>query len=150
MGWEQLLAWVTGRVDEQLRLRVDYLVAENRILRGQVEGRLRLTDDERITLATIGKKLGRQALDQIASIVTPETILAWHRKLVAAKFDTSKTRATRTVGRPPTDPALVELILRMATENPTWGYRRIAGELAKLEINVSHCAAPLKCPRSER
>ncbi|GIW76468.1 MAG: hypothetical protein KatS3mg104_1531 [Phycisphaerae bacterium] len=137
MGWERLLAWVTGRVDEQLRLRVEYLVAENRILRGQVDGRLRLTDDERITLATIGKKMGKAALEQIASIVTPETILAWHRKLVAAKFDTSKTRA-KPIGRPPIDPAIVELILRMATESPTWGYRRITGELAKLDIQISH------------
>jgi hypothetical protein len=88
MGWEQLLAWVTGRVDEQLQQRVDDLVAENRILRGPFEGRLRLTDEQRITLATIGKKLGTAALEQVASIVTPETILAWHRKPVAAKFDT--------------------------------------------------------------
>ena len=113
-------------------------MAENRILRSQLEGRLLLTDEQRITLAIIGKKLGRAALDQIASIVTPETILGWHRKLVAAKFDMSKSRKMKPVGQPPTEPAVAQQILRMAKDNPMWGYRRIAGELAKLGIPISH------------
>src|SRR5262249_45988595 len=108
MGWEKLLTFVSGRIDEELRLKVEYLVAENRILRSQIEGRLRLTDEQRMTLATIGKKLGRAALEQVASIVTPETILGWHRKLCAAKFDTSKSRKPAVVGRPPTDQAVVD------------------------------------------
>ena len=138
MGWEQLLAWVSGKVDEQLRLRIEYLVAENRILRSQLDVRVRLNDEQRITLATIGKKLGRAALEQIASIVTPETILGWHRKLIAAKFDASKIRATKPMGRPPIDPATVEQVLRLAKENPTWGYRRITGVLAPIGTNISH------------
>jgi hypothetical protein len=127
MGWEQLLGWVSGKVDEQLRLKVEYLAAENRILRDQIPGRLRLTDGQRITLATIGAKLGKAALEQIASIVTPETILGWHRKLVAQKFDTSNPRKAKAVGRPCIDSAVVDLVLRLARENPTWGYLRIAG-----------------------
>src|SRR5437773_6255532 len=111
MAWDKLLACVSGKIDHEQRPKIEYLVAENRILRSQVEGRLRVTDDQRITLATIAKKLGRAALEQIASIVTPETILRWHRKLVAKKFDTSKSRATKAVGRPPTEPAVVEQIL---------------------------------------
>jgi len=79
MAWDKLLACVSGKLDQELRMRIEYLVAENRILRSQLEGRLRLTDEQRITLATIGKQLGRAALEQIASIVTPETILSWHR-----------------------------------------------------------------------
>ena len=69
-----------------------YLVAENRILRAHVQGRVNLTDGERRTLAQIGKRLGRQALAEVASIVQPETILAWHRRLVARKFDGSTKR----------------------------------------------------------
>ncbi|MDP9175380.1 MAG: hypothetical protein M3O30_16180 [Planctomycetota bacterium] len=132
MGWEQLLAWVSGKVDEQLRLKVEYLAAENSILRDQIPGRPRLTDGQRITLATIGMKLGREALEAVACIVTPETILGWHRKLVAGKFDTSDRRKPRAIGRPPVDAAIVELVVRLSRENPTWGYLRVAGALAEL------------------
>ena len=91
-------------------------MAENRILRSHAPGRLRLTDPERITLSKLGKKLGRKALSEIATVVRPETILGWHRKLVARKFDGTKQR--RGMGRPPIESAVEALILRMARENP--------------------------------
>jgi transposase InsO family protein len=138
MGWEQLLAWVSGKVDDQLHLKVEYLAVENRILRDQIPGRPKLTDGQRITLATIGKKMGREALEAVACIVTPDTILRWHRELVAAKFDSTACRKAKSVGRPPTDAAVVDLVLRMARENPTWGYRRITGALAALDHVLSH------------
>ena len=75
MDWKKRLAYITGSVDEELLLRNEYLAAENRILRNQIKGRLRLTDGERKTLAEIGKKLGRKALEGLANIVTPDTIL---------------------------------------------------------------------------
>ncbi len=83
MSWTKLLANVTGSVDEELRLRNEYLVTENRILRSKIKGQLRLKDEERRQLATIGKQLGRKALEAIATIVKPDTILRWHAKLVA-------------------------------------------------------------------
>ena len=92
MDWKKLLAYISGSVDEDLLLRNEYLVTENRILLAQITGRLRLTDGERKTLAKIGKKLGKKALEEVANIVKPETILAWHRRLVAKKFDGSKKR----------------------------------------------------------
>jgi len=98
MDWKMLLACITGAVEEELLLRNEYLVTENRIWRHQIRGRLPLTDAERQTLAEIGKKLGKQALEEIATIVKPDTILAWHRKPVAQKFDGSKQR--KSVGRP--------------------------------------------------
>jgi hypothetical protein len=107
MGWEKLLAWVAGKVDDELQAKIEYLVAENRILRDQVNGLPRFTDAQRITLATVGAKIGKAALEQVACIVTPDTILRWHRQLVADIFDTSDTRKPRGVGRPATDPALV-------------------------------------------
>src|SRR5437667_5080342 len=77
MNWKRMLAYVTSSVDEELLARNEYLVTENRILRNQVKGRIRLTDPQRISLAKIAKRLGRKALGEIAQIVRPETILAY-------------------------------------------------------------------------
>jgi putative transposase len=135
MDWKQLLAYITGTVDQELLLRNEYLVTENRMLRNQITGRVRLTDGERKTLAEIGQKLGKQALKEVAKIVTPNTILAWHRKLVAQKYDGSQQR--QSPGRPKIDPELETLIVRMARDNRSWGYDRIVGALANLGYTVS-------------
>lgn len=92
MDWKHLLAYLTGTVDQELLVRNEYLVTENRILRDQITGRVRLSDGERKALAEIAQKLGKQALEEVARLVTPATLLAWHRKLVAQKFDGSKHR----------------------------------------------------------
>jgi putative transposase len=117
MDWKQLLAYITGSVDQELLLRNEYLVTENRILRQQLTGRVQLTDVERRSLAEVGKQLGKGALEEVATIVTPETILAWHRKFVAKKFDGSKQR--KAPGRPKIDQELEALVVRMAQENRT-------------------------------
>lgn len=135
MNWKTMLAYVTGSVDEELLRRNEYLVAENRILRAHVPGRVKLSDGDRWTLAEIGKRLGRQALAEVASIVRPETILAWHRRLVASKFDGSKKRTYP--GRPSVNREIEQLIVRFATENRGWGYDRIAGALANLGYTLS-------------
>src|SRR5271156_6872737 len=85
--WARLLAYVTGLVNQRLLLQNEYLAAENRILRAQLPKRLRLTDPQRCTLAEIGKRLGRKALEQVACVVKPETILGWYRRLIAQKLD---------------------------------------------------------------
>ena len=79
MDWKTMLSYISGSVDEELLLRNEYLVAENRILRNQLQGRLRLTDGERRSLAEFGKRLGKQALDEVASIVNPDTIFLSRR-----------------------------------------------------------------------
>ena len=135
MDWKSFLAYITGSVDQELLVRNAYLVTENRVLRHQIKGRVRLTDGERKTLAEIGKQLSKQALAEVATIVTPETILAWHRKLVAQKFDGSPQR--KALGRPKVDKALEDLVIRMAQENRSWGYDRIAGALAHLGYSIS-------------
>jgi putative transposase len=122
VDWKHLLAYITGTVDQELRVRNEYLVTENRILRQQIEGRVHLSDGERKTLAEIGKKLGKQALEEVASIVKPDTILAWHRRLVVKKFDGSQQR--KAPGRPMIDQEVEALIVRMAKENRSWGYDR--------------------------
>ena len=135
MDWKHLLAYITGTVDQELLVRNEYLVTENRILRTQIKGRLRLSDGERQALAEIGQKLGKQALKEVATIVKPNTILAWHRKLVARKFDGSRQR--KAPGRPTIDQEVVALVVRMATENRSWGYDRIVGALANLGYTIS-------------
>lgn len=130
MDWKRMLAYITGSVDQELLQRNDYLATENRILRNQLKGRLRLTDQERISLAERGRRLGRKALEEVAQIVRPETILGWHRKLVAKKFDGSKNRSTP--GRPPTPQSLEDLVLEMARDNRSWGYKRMVGALGNL------------------
>jgi len=130
-----LLAYVTGLVNRELQLQVEYLVAENRILRAHAPARLRLSDAERSTLAEIGKRLGRKGLAKVAQVAKPETILGWFRKLVAQNFDGSKHRSYP--GRPRIDAEVEGLILQMATENSGWGYDRIAGALANLGHEVS-------------
>jgi transposase InsO family protein len=135
MNWKQLLAYITGTVDQGLLLRNEYLVTENRILRNQITGRLRLTDGERKALAELGQKLGKQALKDVTTIVKPDTILGWHRKLVAQKFDGSPQR--KAPGRPRIDPELEALIVRIAQENRSWGYDRIVGALANMGLTVS-------------
>ena len=129
MDWKHLLAYITGTVDQELLLRNAYLVTENRILRNQIKGRVRLSDGERKALAEIGKNLGKQALAEVASIVTPDTILAWHRKLVAQKFDGSQQR--KALGRPKIDTELEALVVRMARGRIARGlrsHRRRPGE----------------------
>jgi putative transposase len=115
----RLLAYVTRMVSRQLLLQNEYLIAENRVLRSHLPARLPLTNSQRMPLAEIGKRLGRKGLSQIASIVKPETILAWYRKLIAQKFDGSKHR--NYPGRPRTSREMTELVLRMARENRTLG-----------------------------
>src|SRR5262249_2836436 len=135
MDWKHLLAYITGTVDQALLLRNQYLVTENRMLRNQIKGNIRLSDSERKTLAEIAQPLGKQALAEVATIVKPDTILGWHRKLVAQKCDGSAQR--KAPGRPQVDPELEALIVRMAQENRSWGYDRIVGALANLGLTVS-------------
>jgi hypothetical protein len=131
-----LLATFAGWVTRRQSQVIDYLIEENRVLKEQLESggrRLRLTDDQRRRLAAKGKPLGKKVLRQIATIVTPDTILAWHRKLIAAKW----TYARQGVGRPGVMKEIRELIVRMAEENPSWGYARIQGQLKHLNHRVA-------------
>src|SRR5246500_489280 len=130
MPWALILACVAGTVDLELLARNEYLAAENRILKAQLKGRLKLSDAERAMLGEIGHRLGRKVLGEVANVARPDTILAWYRKLVARKFDRSKAR--RSPGRARISREVEQLIVRMAEENRDWGYDRIAGALANL------------------
>ena len=119
MYWARILAYVTGTVDQELLGRNEYLAAENRIMKAQLKGRLKLSDAEREALGEIGHRLGSKVLADVATIAQPDTILGWYRKLVACKFDGS---ARRGPGRPRVKREVEQLIIRMASENRDWGY----------------------------
>ncbi len=134
-----LLATFAGWVTRDHAQVIAYLVEENRVLKEQMEGRrLRLTDAQRSLLAAKGKALGRTMLERIATIVTPDTIMRWHKRLIAAKWSYPSTR----VGRPGIMKLIRSLIVRMATHNSGWGYRRIQGELQKLHHRVARSTHP--------
>jgi hypothetical protein len=116
-----LLLTLAGWVNRHQQQVIEYLVEENQVLKRQLKGRrLRLTDDQRRRLAAKGRRLGRRVLRQVATIVTPDTILRWRRKLIARKW----TFEPKPLGRPGIMKELSALIVRMATENPGWGYTR--------------------------
>jgi hypothetical protein len=109
-----LLVALGGWVNQQQREVIDYLQAENRVLREQLGARrLRFTDDQRIRLAAKAKNLGRRALREIGTIVSPDTLLAWHRHLIARKYDGHR----RGSGRPPVAAEVRALVVRMARES---------------------------------
>jgi hypothetical protein len=116
---------LAGWFNQYQRDVIDYLEEENRVLREQLGNeRLRLKDDQRRRLAVKAKNLGERVLQELKTLVTLQTLLAWHRKLRARKYDGSKRRGR---GRPPTQDAIHRLMVRTATENRDWGYRRIQG-----------------------
>ena len=135
MDWVRILAYITGTVDQELLLRNEYLAAENRILKAQLKTPLRLSDAERMTLAEIAHRLGRKALEDVANVVKPDTLLGWYRRLIARKFDGSKSR--RYPGRPRIDDEIEQWVVRMAKENSDWGYDRIVGAMANLGYRLS-------------
>src|SRR3981081_2266300 len=134
MNWARILAFVTGIVDKELLARSEYLVAENRILKAQLKGQLKLSDAERATLGELVHRWGRKVLGEVANVAQPDTILAWYRNLVSPKFDGSTAR--RSPGRPPIKLEGEKVIGRMAEEKRDWGYDRIAGALANLGHKV--------------
>ncbi len=118
-----LAAWV-HREQQEL---IEYLRCENQVLKEKLgKQRILLNDDQRRRLAVKGKVLGRKRLAEIGTLFSPDTILRWHRLLVARKWDYAHKRHA-TVGRPPVSGEVEELVLRMAHENPTWGYDRLQG-----------------------
>src|SRR5262252_2114300 len=127
---QMVLGVVTGWLDRREREAIAYLIEENRPLRRQLGvHRLRLTDDDRRGPAARAYRVGRATLRGIATIATPDTLLRWHRQLIARKWTYARKAGRRGV--------LLEirrLVVRMATDNPTWGYTRIQGALK----NVGH------------
>jgi transposase InsO family protein len=148
-----LLTALLGWLEREQRDVIAFLREENRVLKAQLAGRrLHLNDGQRRRLAVLGQRLGRAVLREVATLVTPDTILRWHRELIARKWTYTRQRP----GRPGVIAEIRRLVLRMATENPGWGYTRIQGALKNVGHRVarSTIAAILKAegipPSSER
>src|SRR5262245_6527690 len=125
-----LVVPLAGWMNQHQQHVIHYLMEENRVLREQIgDRRMRFTDDQRRRLAATAKGLGRKLLKEVATIVAPETLLTCHRKLIAKKYDGS---ANRWPGRPQTADEITALVIRMAEENRSWGYRRIQGALSNI------------------
>ena len=125
-----LMLLFAGWVNRHQQDVIEYLQEENRALREQLGGkRLRFTDPQRRRLAIKAKAVGWKGLFGLDTLVTPDTLLRWHRQLIARKYDGSKSRKP---GRPKTAVEIEKLIVRMARDNPRWGYTRIRGALYNL------------------
>jgi hypothetical protein len=126
--WHLLLTILAGLINRQQQQVIEYLRTENQVLK-ETHGkkRIRLNDDQRRRLAVKGKILGRKVLGEIGAAFSPDTILRWHRQLIAEKRDYSDRRKSH--GRPRVDPEVIELVLRIAGDNSSWGYDRIQGAL---------------------
>src|SRR6266481_3680697 len=127
---------VAGWMSRHQQEVISYLIEENHVLREQMGNRrLKFNDDQRRRLAAKAKKLARKTLGQVATIAAPETLLTWHRNLIGRKHAGSPRQPR---GRPPTHPEIAALVVRMAEENRSWGYRRIQGALASLGHDLGH------------
>ena len=134
--WHLLVLALSALISHEQERVIAYLITENQVLREKLgKGRILLNDDQRRRLAVKGKVLGRKALFELATIVTPDTILRWHRQLVALKWDYSERR--KSVGRPRIREIIVNLIVRMASDNGDWGYTHIQGALKNLGYHIS-------------
>ena len=133
-----VLISLAGWMNQQQQFAIDYLREENRVLREQLGGRrVRLNDDQRRRLAAKAKRLGRRILEEVAGLVTPDTLMEWHRRLIAQKYDGSGNRGP---GRPPSAAEIQSLVVRMAEQNRGWGYRRILGALSNLGYQIARGA----------
>jgi hypothetical protein len=126
-----LIAMVAGWINRHQQHVIASLREENRVLKAQRgQRRLWLTDTQRRRLAALAHPLGRKRLKDLATLATPKTLMRWYHRLIAEKFDGSKTR--KALGRPRVPEEVEQLVVRLAEENPTWGYRRLQGALANL------------------
>ena len=132
---QYLVATLALWLNRQQQEVIDYLVAENRLLKAKLGGRkIHFSDAERRRLAIRAKVVGRKVLSQLETLVAPDTLLRWHRELVAQKWNFVHRRGA---GRPRTKDQIAALIVRMATDNPSWGYTRILGALRNVGFKVS-------------
>lgn len=134
--WQLMVIFLASWINRQQQEVIEYLRTENQVLKEKLgKKRILLNDDQRRRLAVKGKILGRKVLDNVGTLFTPDTILRWHRQLIASKWDYSDRK--NKIGRPPIRQVIVDLTLQFAKENPSWGCDRIQGELSKVGYPIS-------------
>ena len=136
LPWHLMVTIVAGAVNQEQQRVIDYLQAENQVLREKLGKKsILLIDDQRRRIAVKAKVLDRKVFGQVSCIAIPDSILRWHRKLVAAKWDYTARRKTSVRPRIPEE--ATKLILKFAHEKPSWGYERIQGALANIGPTIS-------------
>jgi putative transposase len=134
--WQLVLVSLASWINREQQSRIEYLQTEVAVLKEYIgQKRILLNDDQRRRLAVKGKMLGRKTHEEIGSLFTLDTILRWHRQLVAKKWDYSGRKANKP-GRPRIRQVIVDLTVKFARENPTWGFDRIQGELRKVDYKI--------------
>ena len=134
LPFQLVLLMFAGWVNRHQLDVIEYLREENRVLKARLGGRrIRFTDVERRRLARKAQALGRKVLNELETLVTPDTLLRWYRELIASKWN---YRHRRGPGRPRVMTAITDLVVRMALYNPSWGYTRIRGALDNLGHQV--------------
>jgi hypothetical protein len=132
-----LIAWLATKIHHHQEQVIRYLREENRILKAKLKGkRIQLTDTERRRLAVLAHPIARKQLTDVSTIATPDTLRRWYRRLVVQS--PSPTPRGKLLGRPRVATEIEQLVIRMATENPRWGYRRIQGALANLGYRIDN------------
>ena len=135
-----LLVMFAGWVNRHQLDVIEYLQEENRVLKERLGGtRLRFTDAERRRLARKARALGRKVLTELETLVTPDTLLRWYRELVASKWNYSQRRGS---GRPRVMKTIVDLVLQMALENPSWDTREFEARWRIWDIRLDMAALP--------
>ena len=123
--WQLLLFVLASWVNRQQQEMIEYLQTENRVLIEKFgKRRILLSDDQRRRLAVKGQILGRKRLEEVGTLFTPDTMMRWHRTLVAKKWDYSDRREKKP-GRPRIRQVIVDWTVKFAKQNPTWGFDRI-------------------------
>ncbi len=135
--WQLMLIILASWINRQQQKVIEYLRTENAVLKEKFgEKRLLLTDDQRRRLAVKGRLIGRKQLEQAGTLFTPDTVLRWDRQLVANKWDYCGRKEKRP-GRSRIRQVIVDLTVKFAKENPTWGYDRISGALSNIGYRTS-------------
>ena len=134
------MAIMAGLADKRLRQQIEYLTEENRVLREHIhtacgKNRIRLTDSQRRRLTVKAKPLGAKILGELTDLFSPETILGWFQKLISKKYDGSPNRKG---GRPKIAGEIIDLVIRLAKDNKSWGHRRIRDYVVYLGYQVSN------------
>jgi putative transposase len=139
-NWLTVIGIMAGLADKRLLQQIEFLKEQNQVLKEHIHEkcgtkRICLTDSQRRRLAVKARPLGAKLLGEVCDIFSPDTILGWYRKLVAKKYDGS---ANRKGGRPKIAKEIIDLVVRMAKDNKSWGHRRIRNYVVYLGHRVSY------------
>jgi len=133
--WKFILIILSAQAKQEYAAREQLYIAQIKVLLEQLGGKpRRFTDTQRASLASIAKQIGRKILFEITTLVTPDTLLGWHKRLIKEKWTYAQPKRAC---RPRIKPETEQLVIRMLTGNPSWGSDRVVGELRKLKIHLA-------------